>query len=231
MHELARRPDLQLVRGLAAWPRFDWPTLLTAMQQAAEGFALAGRARDAALTRTNVRSGLHHAGRLAEASNELAQLRTLKLDDAARAFVYYTSAWDALANARTDEAAPMFAEMLVSLERAPVPMLWSQFATHCVFVGLPGMQPLRQHSPLSHRRVHESELLFVHAMASWILQDHAAWRALDADLQRAGNACEWPAAALNRAMSQAFSKLGVDTRGQAAARWREMAPAQSDQGQ
>ncbi|MBT9528452.1 MAG: AAA family ATPase [Rhizobacter sp.] len=297
--ELAQRPDLQLVRGLAAWPHFDWATLLTAMQQAAEGFALAGRARDAALTRTNVCSGLHHAGRLAEASRELAQLRTLKLDDAARAFVYYTSAWDAFANARTDEVAPMFAEMLVSLERAPVPMLWNQFPTHCVFVGLPGMQPLldrfaqgatrvcgdaptqlraavmhirawlaltsgrldeagqwlgraeedchwlgmprlvvtehrlarviwlalrgeseaahavarelvedlRQHSPLSHRQVHESEVLFVHARAAWILQDAAALRALDADLQRAGNAFEWPAAPLNRAMSQAFIAL------------------------
>jgi LuxR family maltose regulon positive regulatory protein len=269
--------------------------LLDAMQRAADGFASAGRTRDAVLTRTNVCSGLHHAGRLAEAAQELARLRELKLDDAARAFVYYTSAWDAFAGARTDEVAPLFTEMLVSLERMPVPMLWNQFPTHCVFVGLPGMRPLlerfasgatrvcgdaptqlraavmhirawlalsaghlddagqwlaraeedchwlgmprlvvtehrlarmvwlalrgereashavarelvddlRFHSPLSHRQVHESEVLFVHARACWILRDHEALRALDAELQRAGNAIEWPAAAGNRALVKA----------------------------
>ena len=297
--ELARRPDLQLVRGLAAWPRFDWATLLAAMRQAAEGFARAGRARDAALTRTNVCSGLWHAGRLAESSRELAELRAMPLDDAARAFVYYSSAWDEFAAARTENVAPMFAEMLASLERLPVPLLWMQFPTHCVFVGLPGMQPLlerfaqsamrvcgdaptqlragvlhirtwlalgagrldeagqwlqraeedchwlgmprivvteqrlarvvwlalrgerdachavvrelvddlRLHSPLSHRQVHESEVLFVHLRACWILGDDTALRVVDAELQRAGNAYEWPAAAANRSFSRALVAL------------------------
>jgi len=297
--EFAKRPDLPLVRGLVAWPRFDWDTLLLAMQQAAEGYARAGRARDAALTCANVCSGLHHAGRLVEASQELAQLRELQLDDAARAFIYFTSAWDAFANARCEEVAPMYAQMLGCLERTPVPMLWVQFPIHCVFVGLPGMQPLlerfaagamrvcgdsptqlraavmhirawtalaaarlddadqwlnraeddcrwlgmprivvtenrlarvilhalqgeaeqshavarelvddiRLHSPLSHRQVHESEVLFVHQRAAWILQDHTALRTLDGELQRAGNAFEWTAAPLNRALSQAFVAL------------------------
>ncbi len=297
--EFARRPDLPLVRGLVAWPRFDWDTLLVAMQQAAAGYAQAGRARDAALTCANVCSGLHHAGRLAEASQELARLRELKLDDAARAFIYFTSAWDAFANARCEEVAPMYAQMLGCLERTPVPLLWVQFPIHCVFVGLPGMQPLlerfasgamrvcgdsptqlraavmhirawtalaaarldeaaqwlsraeddcrwlgmprivvtetrlarvilhalqgeagqshavardlvddiRLHSPLSHRQVHESEVLFVHQRAAWILQDRTALRTLDAELQRAGNAFEWTAAPLNRSLSQAFVAL------------------------
>jgi LuxR family maltose regulon positive regulatory protein len=297
--EVARRPDLQLVRGLAAWPHFDWATLLDAMQRAADGFARQGRLRDAALTRANVCSGLQHAGRLAESTRELATLRAMPLDDPARAFVCYTGAWDAFADARTDEVAPVFAEMLAALERVPVPMLWTQFPSHCVFVGLPGMQPLlerfaqgatrvcgdapthlragvthirawlalmggrldeagewlqraeedchwlgmprlvvteyrlaravwlalrgerqachavarelvddlRLHSPLSHRQVHESEVLFVHARACWILQDHEALRAIDADLQRAGNAFEWTAAPKNRAFSRAMVLL------------------------
>jgi LuxR family transcriptional regulator, maltose regulon positive regulatory protein len=297
--EVQRRPDLQLVRGLAAWPHFDWATLLVAMQQAAEGFARQGRQRDAALTRANVCSGLQHAGRLDESSRELAALRAMPLDDPARAFVYYTSAWDAFADARTEEVAPLFAQMLASLERVPVPMLWTQFPTHCVFVGLPGMQPLlerfahgatrvggdaptqlraavshihawlaliagrldeagdwlqlaeedchwlgmprlvvtehrlarifwlalrgereachavgrdlvddlRLHSPLSHRQVHESEVLFVHVRACWILQDLPALRRCDADLQRAGNAYEWTAAPANRRLSQALVAL------------------------
>ncbi|HET7792803.1 MAG TPA: LuxR C-terminal-related transcriptional regulator [Rhizobacter sp.] len=307
--EFARRPDLHLVRGLAAWPHFDWATLLRCMQAAAEGFAAAGRRRDAVLARANLCSGLHHAGRLTEATRELAALRAQKLDDAARAFVCYTGAWDAFAAARTDEVAPVFTEMLGALERTPVPALWMQFPTHCVFVGLPGMHPLlerfaqgatrvcgdaptqlraavmhirawlaltagrlddagqwlaraeedchwlgmprlvvtehrlarviwlalrgereachatarelvddlRLHSPLSHRRVHESEVLFVHARAAWVLQDHAALRQIDADLQRAANEFEWPAAPLNRAMSQAFVALadGRNTEAQA----------------
>ncbi len=297
--ERARRPDLQLVKGLAAWPHFDWSTLLVAMQAAAEGFARMGRERDAALTRANVCSGLLHAGRLAESSRELAALRAMPLDDAARAFVCYSSAWDEFAAARTEQVAPMFAQMLAALERLPVPMLWMQFPTQCVFVGLPGMQPLlerfahsamrvcgdaptqlragvshirawlalsagnleeavqwlergeedchwlgmprivatelrlartvclalrgereashavareliddlRLHSPLSHRQVHESEVLFVHLRACWILGDHAALRSADAELQRASNAFEWPAAALNRSFSRALVAL------------------------
>ncbi len=297
--EVARRPDLQLVRGLAAWPHFDWSTLLVAMQQAAEGFARMGRQREAVLTRANVCSGLWHAGRLAESTRELSALRAMPLDDAARAFVYYSSAWDEFASARTEQVAPMFAEMLASLERVPVPMLWMQFPSHCVFVGLPGMQPLldrfahsamricgdaptqlragvnhirawlalgaarldeagqwlqrceedchwlgmprilatelrlvrtlwlalrgereachavgrelvddlRLHSPLSHRQVHESEVLFVHLRACWILRDDEALRRIDTELQRAGNAHEWPGAPANRAFSHALVAL------------------------
>ncbi|MBX3618589.1 MAG: transcriptional regulator [Rhizobacter sp.] len=296
--ELARRPDLQLVRGLVAWPHFDWATLLDAMQQAAEGYARAGRERDAALCRANVCSGLQHAGRLGESARELVALRAMPLDDPARAFVYYTSAWDEFASARTEQVAPMFAQMLATLERLPLQVM-AQFPTHCVFVGLPGMQPLLQrfadtalrvggdapsqlragvmhirawlalaagrldeagewlqrgeedcrwlgmprivvtelrlartlwlalrgdreashaaarelvddlrlHSPLSHRQVHESEVLFVHLRACWILQDHAALRTVEAELQRAGNAYEWTAAPLNRAYGRALVAL------------------------
>ena len=140
--EFDRRPDLHLVRGLAAWPRFDWDTLRCSMERAVEGYAREGRQRDAALTATNVCSGLHHAGRLDEATRELAQLREQPLDHAVKAFVLYTSAWDAVAGARGDDAAPLYAQMLDALERMPVAALWHQFPIHCVFVGLPGMRPL-----------------------------------------------------------------------------------------
>jgi LuxR family maltose regulon positive regulatory protein len=298
-NEFEPRPDLHLVRGLAAWPRFDWATLLVHMQRAAEGYASAGRARDAVLARTNVCSGLHHAGRLPEATQELRRLCALPLDDAARAFVCYTATWDAFANARAEEAAPAYGEMLVSLERMPVPALWLQFPIHCVFVGLPGMRPLlerfvhgatrvcgdapsqlragvmhmrawlalgagrpddaerwiaqaeedshwlgnprivhtqhrmaklllhalrgareaayavareivddlRQHSPLSHRRVHETELLFIHARAAWLLDDAAVLREIDTALQQAANPNEWVPAPANRALVRACLAL------------------------
>lgn len=297
--EFERRPDLHLLRGLAAWPRFDWDTLLTAMQRAATGQAAAGRTRDAALTRIYACSGLHHAGRLAEATQELNALRQLTLDDAARAFLYFTCAWDAFANARGSDIAPMFSEMLHALERLPLPQLWQQFPIHCVFVGMPGMRPLlerfthgamrmvgdspsqlragamhlrawmaladgrlddaaqwvaradedchwlghprivmtdnrllrslvhalrgdhaaslaagreliddlRERSPLSHRRVHETEVLAVQARAAWIMQDAPTLRELDRALQQATNPHEWAAAPEHRALSQACIAL------------------------
>ena len=140
--EFDRRPDLHFVRGLAAWPRFDWGTLRVSMERAVDGYAREGRKRDAALTAINVCSGLHHAARLDEATRELARLREQPFDDAFKAFVLYTSAWDAVAGARGDEAAPVYAAMLDALERMPVAALWHQFPIHCVFVGLPGMRAL-----------------------------------------------------------------------------------------
>ncbi len=140
--EFDRRPDLHLVRGLAAWPRFDWDTLRCSMERAVEGYTRDGRQRDAVLTATNACSGLHHAGRLDDATRELARLRAQPLDDAVKAFVLYTSAWDAFAGARGDDAAPAYAAMLDALERMPVAALWHQFPIHWVFVGLPGMRPL-----------------------------------------------------------------------------------------
>lgn len=140
--ELERRPDLQLVRGLIAWPRYDWDTLSVSMQRAADGYAREGRARDAALTRTNLCSGLLHAGRLDDAGRELEALRALPLDDAVRAFVCYSSAWEAFAAARSEAVAPHFSAMLEALERLPIAALWQQFPLHTVFAGLPGMAPL-----------------------------------------------------------------------------------------
>ena len=52
--------------------------------------------------------GLHHTGRhMDEASAILAELRELDVDDAARAAILYISAWDAIANARTELVAGM----------------------------------------------------------------------------------------------------------------------------
>lgn len=293
------RPDLHLVRGLIAWPRFDWDTLLVSMQRAADGYAAAGRMREAGMTRINLCSGLLHAARLAEATRELEAQRALPLDDALRAFVMYCSAWDAFAGARGEEVAVMYGAMLHALEQLPVAPLWHQFPMHCVFIGLPGMQPLLerfcdgalritghnpsqlhagvmhirswaalsrgdladaahwllradedtrwlgsprnvltdnrmthallqtlrgdheaglcaaralvddmvQQSPLAHRRVHLSEVLFVHLRAAWIAQDLATVRDLDRALIEAATPYEWVAAPSLRSMSRAFVAL------------------------
>lgn len=77
-------------------------------------------------------------------------------------------------------------------------------------------QDLQQHSPASHRRASEYLALAAHSQASWVLQDTAAVRALDAALARAANPAEWRVAALCRRLSQAFVAL-LDQRLDAAA--------------
>ena len=68
-------------------------------------------------------------------------------------------------------------------------------------------QDLQQHSPASHRRASEYLVLAAHSQASWVLQDAAAVRALDAALARAANPAEWRVAPLCRQLSQAFVAL------------------------
>ncbi len=68
-------------------------------------------------------------------------------------------------------------------------------------------QDLQQHSPASHRRASEYLALAAHSQASWVLQDTAAVRALDAALARAANPAEWRVAPLCRRLSQAFVAL------------------------
>ena len=69
------------------------------------------------------------------------------------------------------------------------------------------VQDLRQLSPASHRRASEYLALAAHSQASWVLQDAATVRALDAALARAANPAEWRVAALCRQLSQAFVAL------------------------
>jgi LuxR family maltose regulon positive regulatory protein len=297
--EFQARPDLHLLRGLVAFTRYDWDTLLAVMQRAADGYERAGRAGDAAIARAYACAGLHHCGRQHDATQGLAQLRALSLDDAPRAVVSYVSAWDSFACERTDEVAPLLSTMLDALLRIPDLGLWHQCANLSLFVGLPGttsvlerfaaavmrlsedaptqlragalhvrtclallagrldeawqwlvradedcrwlgmprllltdngfihvlMHALRgereacdaiaqaglhdmaQRGAVSHRNVHESDLLISHCRASWILQDEPALRRLDAALQRAANPAEWRTAERCRALSRSFVAL------------------------
>ncbi len=140
--QFERHPDLHLLRGLLAFSGYDWDILHDAMLLAAEGYARAGRARDEAVARAYACAGMHHIGRRQQAGIELARLRTLQLDDAARSVIFYISAWDAFAAERSAEVAAMVAAMLDCLERIPDVRLWLQCGNLSLLVGLPGMRPL-----------------------------------------------------------------------------------------
>ncbi len=85
---------------------------------------------------------MHHLGRKEPASAQLQALRALPLDDAARAVIFYISAWDAFSAERSEEVVACVAAMLDCLERIPDVRLWLQCANLSLLVGLPGMGPL-----------------------------------------------------------------------------------------
>ena len=297
--QFAHQPDLHMLRGITAFTRYDWDTMLDAMQHAEEGYARTARGRGAPVARAYVCSGLHHTGRMDEASAILAELRELDVDDAARAAILYISAWDAIANARTELVAGMVGEMLDCLERIPDVSLWHQCANLGLMVGMPGMAPLLQRfvsdvtrgadaaptqlraaamhircnlaigagrldeawewlqradedcrwlgrprllmtdngiahmllhalrgeaeacaaasqqalndllhdSAVSHRRVHQSDVLSARARAAWVLQDEAEMRRIEEAMQAAADPFEWAAAPRWRAFARSCVAL------------------------
>jgi LuxR family maltose regulon positive regulatory protein len=137
-----RRPDLDLLRGCAMFPRFDFDAMVAAMERAAAGYARDGREQDAALARAYACVGMSNTGRLAEAVEELARLRRLTLPPEMRAFVRFGSAWGAYAQKRPEAVAPLVDEMIAALEQVHDPHAWDRCFFTSILTGLPGMRPL-----------------------------------------------------------------------------------------
>jgi LuxR family transcriptional regulator, maltose regulon positive regulatory protein len=151
--QFEQHPDLYLLRALLAFSRYDWDRLYEAAQQAAEGYARAGRPRDEAVARAYACAGMHHLGLRQAASEQLQALRELPLDDAARAVIFFISAWDAFAFERSEEVVERVAQMLDCLERIPDMRLWLQCANLSLLVGLPGIAPLLDRFALGVERI------------------------------------------------------------------------------
>jgi LuxR family transcriptional regulator, maltose regulon positive regulatory protein len=151
--QFEQHPDLYLLRALLAFSRYDWDRLYEAAQQAAEGYARAGRPRDEAVARAYACAGMHHLGLRQAASEQLQTLRKLPLDDAARAVIFFISAWDAFAFERSEEVVERVAQMLDCLERIPDMRLWLQCANLSLLVGLPGIAPLLDRFALGVERI------------------------------------------------------------------------------
>ncbi|WP_395702292.1 LuxR C-terminal-related transcriptional regulator [Aquabacterium sp.] len=136
--QYARLPDLWLLRGLCAWPGYDFDQLRHCMHQAVAGYAEAGRERDAALASAHLSAALQHMGRFEEGTRILARLGRLQLDDAAMAFIHYGEACDAVVCGRPADVAANGARMLAALQRVPEPGLWQQCPLQVMMVGAPG---------------------------------------------------------------------------------------------
>lgn len=132
-------PDLWLLKGLCAWPRYDFDQLRLAMRAALDGYQRDGRPHEAALASAHLSAGLQHAGQFEEGSEILARLNAMPIEDpAALAFVRYGGACDAIVCGRPDEVAPRLAEMLAALQRLPDFGQWLSCPLQVMLLGAPG---------------------------------------------------------------------------------------------
>ena len=139
----ARRssPLLLHIRTLAAWSRWDWPTMREAAAAARDAFARAGDARCA------WRSGVYESIALVTAGRHEEALRRLAVPDpgvqltrADRALAAVVQSYIALDSGRLDEVAPRYAEMLDLLDGSRDPVLWYQCVPRSLQCGLPSMR-------------------------------------------------------------------------------------------
>jgi LuxR family transcriptional regulator, maltose regulon positive regulatory protein len=144
-----RSPELLFVRGLLAWVRWDFPTMLASFERAEAGFSTCSRTDDALLARAFRATGLIPLGRLDEAAQLLQQLRECELPAPAQIMRLHAESWLAVDDGRTHEVAPLIVPMLDLLERVDRLELWYHTTPANRLPALPGMtRPLLRHAQL-----------------------------------------------------------------------------------
>ena len=141
-------PLLAFVRGLCAWPRFQWVTMQRTMARAAEGFGRAGATMQHAQAATFEIVALTGMGRVDEGIERLAALRSQPLDRDTEALAELMATWQAVARGPCDGLVRHLRRMLELLEgdaARGVPVAaasqWNRCAPHCMFIGRPGVLP------------------------------------------------------------------------------------------
>jgi len=133
---------LLYMRCLAAWSRWDWPTMREAGAAAAAAFTRLGQARLA--WRAGVYESIAHvtAGSHEEALRRLVVDPEVEVtrDDLALAGV--VRSYIALDSGRLDEVAPRYREMVDMLEQSRDPVLWYQCVPRSLQCGIPAMREL-----------------------------------------------------------------------------------------
>jgi len=183
----ALSPQLAYVRGLIAWPRFEWVTMAASMQRAAPGFAQAGM--DALARRTEALAivAATAVGDLDGASARLAALREQVLERDTEALVWLMGYWETGARGPADGPARHLGTLigLLTGERAASagpaglagiapPPLWAVCVPHFMLVGRPGLQaPMARWIALALSVAGDS-----HAPLRCAAQMLAAWLAL-----------------------------------------------------
>jgi LuxR family maltose regulon positive regulatory protein len=141
-------PLLALVRGLCAWPRFEWVTMQRAMARAAEGFGKLGAAAQCAQASTFEIVALMGMGHVNEGIERLAALRREPLDRDTESLTELMATWQAVARGPQDGLVLHLRRTLELLEgnaARGIPVAaasqWHRCAPHCMFIGRPGVLP------------------------------------------------------------------------------------------
>ncbi|TMG99673.1 MAG: tetratricopeptide repeat protein, partial [Betaproteobacteria bacterium] len=133
--------SVQLLRGLAAWARWDWSTMNEAMQRAA---ALSRDAVQHQLARAYTAVALSGVGQRAQARELLHTLREEPLQGQPLLITLLLEAWAAFDDSRFADLAPLFRRQLEQLERTDSIALWYQCMPVPPYLALPGMRELLQ---------------------------------------------------------------------------------------
>ena len=135
-------PELQLLRALVAFMRFEFDTMRESGLLAAAGFERAGLAERAAWAHVIACLAMQNTGQSAAGIAQVKQLPLEGMSAPVRAMAYFTLTWGEFATMRAERSAGHFERMLLALEEVPDVQLWSQCFFHCILTGVPGMRPL-----------------------------------------------------------------------------------------
>ncbi len=166
-------PLLAFVRGLCAWPRFEWVTMQEAMARAAAGFDRLGLAGETQQAKAFESVALTALGRLEAAAERLAQVRALPMQRDTAALVELMSYWQAGALGPADAPALHLQRMVDLLAEGAPPPVWYRCIPHFLFVGRPGMRaPMERFARLALDSAGESHSPLragAQCLSAWLL--------------------------------------------------------------
>lgn len=166
-------PSLAFVRGLCAWPNFDWVTLQQTMGAAADGFERGGHPDQAQQARLFETLALISQGRLEEAGKGLGMVHSLPLSHEAATFNELVTCWYTTACGPQEAPAHHLGRMLDLLSQGGSPELWYRCAPHFIFLGHPGVSPqFARYTALAARYTDEEHPYLratVSSLKAWLL--------------------------------------------------------------
>lgn len=134
---------LQRLRGLAAWARWDWATMVDATQLA---LAAAGNEAETQVARAYSVLALTGVGRRAEARALLGRIDTGAMPPDARPVALLGRIWEAFDDCRFGELPALLDSQLDLLEHSDSVPLWYQCVPVPSYLGMPGMRaPLQRY--------------------------------------------------------------------------------------
>ena len=140
-------PELQRVRGLAAWARWDFAEMLDAMRQAEQACEARGDLPGRQTAQAYQALALNAFGRMHEAGQRLGALRREALAPDARIVVLVACSWHALEVGALHRVGPVLGELMDLLEHDDRVESWYQCVPLPRFNGLPGTAgPLQRYA-------------------------------------------------------------------------------------